>query len=116
MGDFTGARAYYMHSVLHDWTDEKALEILRHLKVAMKPGYSRVLIHENAISNINADWKSTALDIMMMTILSSKERKESEWRQTIEGAGLKILKIWRSSNIASSNNAESLIECELAES
>ncbi|KIN09001.1 hypothetical protein OIDMADRAFT_37940 [Oidiodendron maius Zn] len=111
-----GARAYYMHSVLHDWTNEKALEILRCLKVAMTPGYNRVLIHENAISHVNADWQSTALDIMMMTILSSKERRESEWRQTIEEAGLKVLKIWRSSNIASSNNAESLIECELAES
>ena len=116
MGDSTGARAYYMHSVLHDWTDEKALEILRYLKVAMRPGYSRVLIHENVISDINADWQSTALDIILMTLLSSRERKESEWRQTIEAAGLKVLKIWRPSNTASSNNAECLIECELAES
>jgi hypothetical protein len=38
-----------------------------------------------------------------------KERRESEWRELMEAAGLQVLKIWRSSN-----SAESLIECELA--
>ncbi|KAH8807896.1 S-adenosyl-L-methionine-dependent methyltransferase [Xylogone sp. PMI_703] len=105
-----GARAYYMHSVLHDWPNEKCSEILHNLKAAMKSGYSRLLIHENVIPDINADWQTTSLDIIMMAMVSSQERRESEWRQLIEAAGLKIFKIWRSSG-----NAESLIECELKE-
>ncbi|KAH8817518.1 o-methyltransferase [Xylogone sp. PMI_703] len=104
-----GARAYYMHSVLHDWPDEKCTQILQILKAAMKPGESRLLLHENVIPDVNADWQTTALDIIMMAMVSSKERGESEWRQLIEAAGLKVLKIWRFSS-----TAESLIECELA--
>lgn len=103
------ARAYYMHSVLHDWPDSKCLEILRYLTAAMKPGYSKLLIHENVIPDTGAHWQSTALDLIMMSMVSSKERKETEWRQVIQAAGLQIAKIWKPSS-----GAESLIECELA--
>lgn len=41
-----GARAYYMRSVMHDWPDEQCRQILRHLKDAMEPGYSRILIND----------------------------------------------------------------------
>ena len=46
-----GARAYFMRSVLHDWPDESCRRILYHLKDAMEPGYSRILINE-CVSNI----------------------------------------------------------------
>ncbi|KAL8809107.1 MAG: hypothetical protein Q9200_003712 [Gallowayella weberi] len=38
-----GARAYYMHGVLHDWSDEPARKILEMLKPAMAPGYRHSL-------------------------------------------------------------------------
>lgn len=41
-----GARAYFMRSVLHDWQDDKCRAILNHLKDAMEPGYSRILISD----------------------------------------------------------------------
>lgn len=41
-----GARAYFMRSVLHDWADEQCRTILGHLKDAMEPGYSRILIND----------------------------------------------------------------------
>ncbi|KAL1964901.1 hypothetical protein VTN77DRAFT_6254 [Rasamsonia byssochlamydoides] len=44
-----------------------------------------------------------------MAMVSSQERKEQQWRQLLQGAGLKILKI-RSYE----PSVESLIECELA--
>ncbi|KAF5681383.1 O-methyltransferase B [Fusarium denticulatum] len=69
-----GARAYYMHSVLHDWSDETCLKILSQVKAAMKPGYSKLLINENVIPNTGSQWEATALDIMMLTLLASRER------------------------------------------
>ncbi|KAK7748142.1 hypothetical protein SLS53_001396 [Cytospora paraplurivora] len=33
-----GARAYSLHSILHDWTDSDCLRILENLKPALKPG------------------------------------------------------------------------------
>lgn len=41
-----GARAYFMRSVLHDWPDEQCRKILGHLKGAMEPGYSKILISD----------------------------------------------------------------------
>lgn len=39
-----GARAYFLRMVLHDWSDDDCRRILGHLKDAMEPGYSRILI------------------------------------------------------------------------
>lgn len=103
------ARAYYMHSVLHDWPDEVGAGILKQLTAAMKPGYSKLLINENVIPPTGADWQTTALDVMMLALFASKERTEADWRRLLEGAGLKIVKIW-----GHSEGVESLIECELA--
>ncbi|KAH6640167.1 S-adenosyl-L-methionine-dependent methyltransferase [Chaetomium tenue] len=106
-----GARAYYMHSVLHDWPDEVCASILGRVAAAMRPGYSRLLINENVIPGTGADWQATALDLMMLSLLSSRERTEVDWRKLLKGAGLRVVKIWSTEK---QNGVESLIECELA--
>ncbi|KAM0298092.1 hypothetical protein HYE67_001128 [Fusarium culmorum] len=105
-----GARAYFMHNVLHDWEDKQAKEILKHLADAMEPGYSKLLIHESLISTTKPHARVTTSDITMMACLGAKERTEVEWRQLIESAGLKVLKIWRPLQ-----SVESVIEAELAQ-
>ncbi|KAI8176976.1 O-methyltransferase mpaG [Colletotrichum sp. SAR 10_65] len=104
-----GARAYYLHSVLHDWTDEVGKSILARVTAAMKPGYSKLLINENVVPGTGANWQTTALDMMMLTLFASRERTEAQWRSLLEPAGLKIVKIW-----SKGEGVESLIECELA--
>ncbi|OIW28763.1 S-adenosyl-L-methionine-dependent methyltransferase [Coniochaeta ligniaria NRRL 30616] len=107
-----GARAYFMHSILHDWPDDVCIKILSRLADAMKPGYSKLLIFECVIPRTGAYWEATAGDILMMTQLSALERTEDHWRQLIEGSGLKlkITKFWSSGQ----SDIENLIECELA--
>jgi hypothetical protein len=105
-----GARAYYMHSILHDWPDETCVKIVERIKQAMKPGYSKILINENVIAPTGAAWEATGLDLLMLTLFSARERTESDWRQLLEKqCGLKISKIW-----THENGVESVIECELA--
>lgn len=104
-----GARAYYMHSVLHDWPDDTCRKILANITAAMKPGYSKLLINENVVPNTDAQWEATALDMMMLTLLSSRERTRENWTDLLTSAGLKIAHIY-----TARNGAESLIECELA--
>lgn len=107
-----GARAYFMHSILHDWPDDVCIKILSRLADGMKPGYSKLLIFECVIPRTGAYWEATAGDILMMTQLSALERTEDHWRQLIEGSGLKlkITKFWSSGQ----SDIENLIECELA--
>ncbi|CAH0057914.1 unnamed protein product [Clonostachys solani] len=104
-----GARAYYMHSVLHDWPDSVCKDILSNIKAAMKPGYSKLLINENVIPDTGAWWETSALDMVMLTLFCSKERTEADWYNLLENmAGLKIVKIW-----GAGKGVESLIEVEL---
>lgn len=98
-----------MHSILHDWPDDTCLKILANVTAAMRPGYSKLLINENVIPDTDAQWEATALDIMMLTLLSSRERTRENWEDLLTRAGLRIAKIW-----TARNGAESLIECELA--
>ncbi|KAK1457234.1 hypothetical protein CCUS01_01701 [Colletotrichum cuscutae] len=44
-----GAKAYFMHSIMHDWPDDVCKKILASLAEAMKPGYSKLLIFEVVI-------------------------------------------------------------------
>ena len=105
----SGARAYYMHSVLHDWPDDVCERILANVKNAMERGYSKLLINENVIPDVQAHWEATALDMMMLALFASKERTAAQWKHLLEKrAGLKIVKIW-----GVGNGVESLIECEL---
>lgn len=104
-----GARAYYLHNCLHDWPDEVCESILAQVKLAMKCGYSRLLIHEHVIPETAAYWEATALDMVMLTLMSAQERTRTAWYNLIETrAGLTINKIW-----SGGKGSQSLIECEL---
>lgn len=98
-----------MHSCLHDWPDAKAKEILACLKPGMIKGYSKLLINENVMPDMDAHWVSTGLDMLMMTLFSSSERTEEHWRKLLESEGFQIANIW-----TNEPGTESLIEAELA--
>lgn len=77
----------------------------------MKPGYSKLLINENVIPTRGAWWESSALDLTMLALLSSRERTEADWYDLIEKkVGLKIVNIW-----SGGRGSESLIEVELSD-
>lgn len=103
-----GARAYYLHSVLHDWSDDDCVKILEALKPALKEGYSTVLINELVVPSQKAEWPVTSMDHLMMVLGGMRERTEAEWRALLKRAGFKVLKIY-----SVDMGSESLIEAEL---
>ncbi|KAI8632195.1 S-adenosyl-L-methionine-dependent methyltransferase [Xylariaceae sp. FL1651] len=106
-----GARVYYTHTVLHDWPDEVAVKIASGIKKAMKPGYSKFLVHENVIPPMAQHYEQTSLDLIMMTHFGGKERTAAEWSELLEGkCGFRIVKIW-----TLMDGIESVIECERPE-
>ncbi|OTB16956.1 hypothetical protein K445DRAFT_74246 [Daldinia sp. EC12] len=90
-----GARAYFMHTVLHDWSDEPAIKILRNIAGGMEKGYSKLLIHEKLVANVRPSRRTTTSDIIMLACTASAERTEKEWHELVNAAGLKIVNIWR---------------------
>ncbi|KAF6226881.1 hypothetical protein HO133_008322 [Letharia lupina] len=102
-----GARAYYLHSVLHDWDDASCLKILRNVVPAMRPGYSKLLINENVVPDVGAAWSITSMDWLMMALGAVRERTEKQWRGLLGQAGLKVTGVW-----TYEQGTESLIEAE----
>lgn len=106
----TGARAYYMHGVIHDWSDEPARKILAHLRDAMTPGYSTLLIHDHVLPTTDPHPQATAYDLTMMVKVSAFERTESMWAELLESVGLRIIKIW-DSPLATQSVIEADVAC-----
>lgn len=89
-----GARAYYLRNIIHDWPDEKAVEILTNLKNVMAPD-SVILIDEMSLPSEDVAWEATTLDINMMVCLSALERTEDNWSTLLAKAGLKLRRKYR---------------------
>ena len=103
-----GARAYSLHSILHDWDDAHGVSILENLRPALLPGYSRVLLNEIVLSEEQPTLAATSMDMMMLAHLGVRERTEAEWKAIVEKAGLKFLNVYTYPGVA-----ESVIEAEL---
>lgn len=103
------ARAYSRHSILHDWSDEDGIKILENLLLALKKGYSRVLLNEIVVSEEKPSLTGTSMDMMMLAHFSVRERTETDWREILKKPGLKVIHIYTYPGVA-----ESLIETELA--
>lgn len=70
------ARVYFVHSILHNWPDDKAREILNNLLPAMRKGYSKLLVNEDAPRAVGPTQMSTSLDMVMMSLFGAAERTE----------------------------------------
>ena len=65
---------YFYHYILHDWSDKQCLEIMARVKTAMKPGYSKLLIHEMILPEQGASAFHAMLDLTMMIFNGGMER------------------------------------------
>ena len=70
------AKAYYLRTVLHDWPDKQAREILSNIRLAMNK-HSILLINEDALPENNVPLYPAELGISMMAAFSSLDRAQS---------------------------------------
>lgn len=94
-GDFfksvPAADILLMKHIIHDWNDDKALQILQNCKKVMNSD-SRLLIIERVLEN-NADIGSLFLDLHMQVMVGGKERSAEEFEVLLQMAGLKLNRI-----------------------
>ena len=84
-----GADAYLMRHVLHDWTDEQCVAILRNVRRVI-PEHGRLLIVECVVPGGNVRSISKEYDILMMVGPSGLERTEAQFRALLEESGFRL--------------------------
>lgn len=88
----SGADAYFMRHIIHDWEDEKSLTILRNCHRVM-PAQARLLIVESVIPPGNEPFAGKFLDLVMLLIPGGKERTAEEYRTLFADAGFELSRI-----------------------
>ncbi|MEV0684835.1 methyltransferase [Nocardia sp. NPDC050378] len=79
----TGADAYLLCDILHDWDDEHARHILARCVEAARPG-GRVLV----IEPVGGRHAATEFNLAMLVIFGSRERRVDEFRALASAHGL----------------------------
>jgi hypothetical protein len=78
--------AYVLGTVLHDWDDERATEILRTIHAAAPFG-ARLLVLDAVVPPGNDPHPAKWLDLLMLALTAGRERDEAQWRVLLEAGG-----------------------------
>ncbi len=88
----SGADAYLMRHIIHDWDDEKSLTILRNCHKVMSAD-SKLLVVESVIPPGNEPFYGKFLDLVMLLIPGGKERTQAEYRKLFKQGGFELSRI-----------------------
>jgi hypothetical protein len=88
-----GAKAYYLRTVLHDWPDKQALQILARVREVMGPE-SLLLINETILPESNVALSSAQADLTMMVSFASLERTLKQFEALLNEAGFDLVRAW----------------------
>ena len=94
---FTGipvrADVYLLKSVLHDWTDDKAITILRSCRAAAGDA-AKLLLVERLVGEADGDdTAATMVDIHMMAVTGGRERSRDEYGALLGQSGFALSKV-----------------------
>jgi SAM-dependent methyltransferase len=100
-GDFfesvpTGADAYILKSVIHDWNNERSVKILQNCHRAMRPSGKLLLVELVLPSRVDQSLRSligTGSDVNMLVNAGGRERTDSDFAELFKAAGFKLTRI-----------------------
>lgn len=83
--------AYILRYVLHDWDDEKSIQILNTCRKSNPK--ARVLLFEQMLKPQNTPAFTHIMDLYMLTLFGSKERTEADYCRLLEHAGYSVQRV-----------------------
>jgi O-methyltransferase domain/Dimerisation domain len=84
--------AYLLSHVIHDWSEDECLTILRNCRTAMKPA-SRLLIIEMVLPPGNAPHPGKMLDLAMLVMPGGEERTADGYAMLLARAGFEMTRV-----------------------
>jgi hypothetical protein len=100
--------AYLMMTVLHDWSDEECIAILKNIKAGAPPT-AKIVILEGVVKPDARDDFLIDLDIEMLVMTTGRERTRKEWGAVVSGAGMRLARV------TPAGRWSSILEAELTE-
>lgn len=87
-----GGDAYVLKNIIHDWSDDDSVRILRSVRAAAGAG-KKVLLVEQVIPRHNRDSPVKRIDLEMLLMLEGRERTEAEYGRLLEQAGFQLTRV-----------------------
>jgi hypothetical protein len=99
----SGADTYLFRHIIHDWSDEQSVLILKDCRKVI-PDHGRLLIIEAVVPTGNEPSLAKDFDMVMLVLPGGIERTEVEYRVLLEEAGFQL------SSVTPTRSAVSIVE------
>jgi hypothetical protein len=99
----SGADTYLFRHIIHDWSDEQSVQILKNCRKVI-PNTGRLLIIEAVVPAGNESSISKDFDMVMLVLPGGIERTEEEYRVLLKEAGFQL------SSVTPTRSAVSIVE------
>jgi hypothetical protein len=97
-----------LQRVIHDWSDERAITILRNVRAAAERPDATLLLVETVIPTDDRDFVGKWIDLEMLLSLAGRERTAEEYRKLLLQAG------WRMTRVVQTASPLSVVEARRA--
>jgi hypothetical protein len=95
-GDFFAAvppaDCLMLKSILHDWSDERCIQILDSCRRSLRPG-GVVLVVERVLGRPGYEVETAMSDVNMLVLPGGRERTEPEYAELLASAGLGVRRV-----------------------
>ena len=88
----SGADAYFLRWIIHDWAEDKALAILENVRKAIKPS-ARLILSESVIPDTPDFDMGKWMDVTMLVMVGGRERTAAEYRELYGKVGFELEEI-----------------------
>ena len=88
----SGASAYLMKNIFHDWDDESARRIVQSCRLAVAPS-SKLLVMEAIVPGPNQPSLTQMIDIAMLVLLTGRERTVEQYGDLLASANFRLERV-----------------------
>ncbi|MEU6406789.1 methyltransferase [Streptomyces sp. NPDC046985] len=89
----SGADAYVLKHIVHDWPEEQALRILRNVRAAVKPGGKLLLVEMVVPEDGDEPHSGKLVDLWLLLLVGGKERTRSQYAELVAKAGFRLERV-----------------------
>jgi hypothetical protein len=100
-----GGDAYVLRSIIHDWSDPEAIQILRKCREAVS-GEGKLVLVENVVTPHNRPdfaakfWNAAWEDLQMLVLLTGRKRTEADFLELYAAAGFRLTRVIPAAGVA----------------